>query len=260
MFLAVDIGNTNISLGLFKDDVLISSSSFKYTRKMQVKSYADIFETIFNNKDIKECVIASVVDEITNTVSKSIESVFHIKPLIISYKTAFDLKIKSKHPEKIGMDRLANACAAKKLYPSQAVIVVDMGTATTFDIINKKGEFIGGLIIPGINTQLKSLADNTSKLPNIKIKEADKLNKTINIDTKKAILSGIINGHARAIEGLIEDCSKELKTKPIVIATGGNAKLISKFSKENLFDLINPNLTLEGLLIINNLNKFSVIA
>ena len=255
MFLAVDIGNTNISLGIFKDENLVYSSHFKHTKYMPKQSYIDVFKIILKNKDITECAISSVVDEITNIISESIEYVCNIKPLIINSNTDFGLKIKAKHPEKIGMDRISNACAVKKIHPLKQAIVVDIGTATTFDIINKKGDFVGGLIIPGIGTQLKSLADNTSKLPNIEVKEIDKVTKTINTDTKKAILTGVIKGHAHAIEGLIEDCKKELKTNPIVIATGGNAKLLSKYTKDNLFDEINSNLTLEGLCIINNLNK-----
>ena len=255
MFLAVDIGNTNISLGIFNDDKLISSSYFKYTKHMPKQSFIDVFKNIFKDKNITECAISSVVDEITDTVSESIENVCKIKPFVINSNVEFGLKIKSKHPEKIGMDRISNACAVKKIYPSKSAIVVDIGTATTFDIINKKGDFVGGLIIPGIGTQLKSLADNTSKLPNIEVNEIDTVTKTINTDTKKAILTGVIKGHAHAIEGLIEDCKKELKGKPLIIATGGNAKLVSKYTKENLFDEVNSNLTLKGLCIINKLNK-----
>ena len=255
MFLAIDIGNTNISLGIFKDDVLVNNFSFKYTKHMPKEYYIDIFKVILDEKDITECAISSVVDEITDVISKAVKKIYNITPLIIDSNSEFGLKIKSKHPEKIGLDRISNACAVKKLYSSKPAIVVDIGTATTFDIINKKGDFIGGIIIPGINTQLKSLAQNTSKLPDIDLKEITSIKKTINTDTKKAILTGVIKGHAHAIEGLIEDCKKELKGKPIVVATGGNAKLVSKYAKENLFDEINSNLTLEGLCIIKELNK-----
>jgi len=255
MFLAIDIGNTNISLGIFKDGLLQNKSSFKYAKNMPIDYYIKIFKTLLINKDITNCTISSVVDEITEIVSKSIEKLFNIKPLVISSDTKLNLKIKSKNPEKIGMDRITNACAVKKLYSSTPAIVVDIGTATTFDIINKKGDFIGGLIIPGINTQLKSLSDNTSKLPNIEINDINEVTKTINTDTKKAILSGVIKGHAHAIEGLINDCKKELKVKPFIIATGGNAKLVSKYAKKNLFNEVNPDLTLEGLYVINELNK-----
>ena len=255
MFLAIDIGNTNISFGLFDNNILKNSFNFQYKKHMPKEYYENIFKILLK-QNISECAISSVVDEITNTVSKAVECTFKIKPFIIqSDTTKFNLKIKAEHPEKIGMDRITNACAVKNLYSSKPAIVVDIGTATTFDIINKKGDFIGGLIIPGIGTQLKSLFDNTSKLPNIDAKEIETVSKTINTDTKKAILSGVVKGHAHAIEGLIKDCKKELRGKPIIIATGGNAKLISKYTKENLFDEVNSNLTLEGLCVINNLNK-----
>ena len=256
MLLTIDIGNTSISLGVFKENTLINKSSFSYIKNMPVEYFTKIFKVILKNKDITECAISSVVDELTDIVSKSIEKIYNIKPFVINFDTNFgDMKISSRHPEKIGMDRISNACAVKKLYASKPAIVVDIGTATTFDIINKKGNFIGGIIIPGLNTQLKSLADNTSKLPSIDLNDIKKVTKIINTDTQKAILSGVVKGHAHAIEGLLEDCKKELKCKPIVIATGGNAKLVSKYAKENLFDEINSNLTLEGLCYINELNK-----
>ena len=256
MLLAIDIGNTSISLGIFKENTLIKKLNLNYQKNMPVEYFTEVFKTILKDKDITECAISSVVDEITSIVSKSIEKVFNIKPFIINFNTDFGgMKISSKHPEKIGMDRISNACAIKKLYASKPAIVVDIGTATTFDIINKKGNFIGGIIIPGLNTQLKSLYDNTSKLPKIDLCDIKTVTKTINTDTRKAILSGVVKGHAHAIEGLLEDCKKELKGNPVVIATGGNAKLVSKYAKENLFDEVNLNLTLEGLYYINELNK-----
>ena len=255
MFLAIDIGNTNISLGILKKYTLIKTSKFRCIKNIKKEFFIKDFKNFIQNINITDCAISSVVDEVTNIISESIETVCNIKPLIINNSMNFNLKIKAQHPEKIGTDRITNACAAKKLYSSKPAIVVDIGTATTFDILDKNGDFIGGLIIPGINTQLKSLADNTSKLPDIEIQEINYLTKTINTDTKKAILSGIVKGHAHAIEGLIEDCKKELNGKPIVIATGGNAKLISKYVKKDIFDEINPNLTLEGLYIINEFNK-----
>ena len=256
MLLAIDIGNTSISLGIFKENTLIKKLNLNYQKNMPVEYFTEVFKTILKDKDITECAISSVVDEITSIVSKSIEKVFNIKPFIINFNTDFGgMKISSKHPEKIGMDRISNAYAVKKLYASKPAIVVDIGTATTFDIINKNGNFVGGIIIPGLNTQLKSLYDNTSKLPKIDLSDIKTVTKTINTDTQKAILSGVVKGHAHAIEGLLEDCKKELKGNPVVIATGGNAKLVSKYAKENLFDEVNSNLTLEGLYYINELNK-----
>jgi len=256
MLLAIDIGNTSISLGIFKENTLINKLNFNYQKNMPIEYFIEVFKTILKDKDITECAISSVVDEITSIVSKSIEKVFNIKPFIINFNTDFGgMKISSKHPEKIGMDRISNAYAVKKLYASKPAIVVDIGTATTFDIINKNGNFVGGIIIPGLNTQLKSLYDNTSKLPKIDLSDIKTVTKTINTDTQKAILSGVVKGHAHAIEGLLEDCKKELKGNPVVIATGGNAKLVSKYAKKNLFDEVNSNLTLEGLYYINELNK-----
>ena len=134
---------------------------------------------------------------------------------------------------------------------SKPIIVVDLGTATTFDIVDKNGNFLGGVIMPGIKLQLNALSLNTSKLPKI---EPDKSEIAIGNDTESAILSGVIRGSACAIEGLISQCEKELSEKAIIIATGVYCGLISKYMTRE-FDFVNPYLTLEGLRFLYELNK-----
>ena len=151
-------------------------------------------------------------------------------------------KLKLKNPSEAGADRIANACGAYVLY-SKPAIIVDLGTATTFDIINKDGDFIGGVIMPGLNLQFRSLNNSTSKLPRI---EANTVNKAIGDNTVDAILSGVIRGSACAIEGLISQCEEELGEKAVIIATGGYSGLISQYMNRS-FDFVNPYLTLEGL-------------
>ena len=252
MLLAVDIGNTNITFGFFDGDKLkykFTIATLEYNKELFIKN--------INTKKVQSCIISSVVDDIGEEIENDIQKIFNINPLIMSFKLCFDMNIKAEYPEKIGTDRLINAYIAGKMY-SKPAIVVDMGTATTFDIIDSNGDFIGGVILPGINTQLKSLSINTSKLPALTPEEFDKTSKTISTETSKAILSGVIRGHAHAIEGLIEDCKREMDAAPLVIATGGFAGLVSQVSEYNKFDIINPDLTLYGLqTIFKNVHKIN---
>ena len=158
------------------------------------------------------------------------------------------------HLNEIGADRIANAAGAYVLY-KHPVIVIDFGTATSFDIVNGKGEFIGGVIAPGINLQLKSLNKFTSKLPRI---EAAKSPCAIGNNTVDAILSGVIRGCACMIDGLVEQCEKELGQKAVVVATGGYASCIAEYMKRP-FDYINPTLTLEGLRHLYYINQLAAV-
>lgn len=246
MLLTIDIGNTNITCGIYKNGTLINKYRFCSDIHADKQSYESLFRAEFKEIQISNCIMSSVVDELTPIIREAVEKLFLIKPFIINSNTDLGIKICSKNPEKIGTDRIINVFAAGKIH-SKPAIVIDIGTATTFDIINKDGDFIGGIILSGPETQAKALALNTSKLPQIDIKKAEFLEKTINIETEKAMLTGIVKGHAYAIEGLIEDCIKELGSKPAIIATGGYAQLISKHLKKYKFDSISPNLTLDGL-------------
>lgn len=246
MFLAVDIGNTNITLGLFDGNELKNRVNILSSDN---ENHEKLFAEFFYGEKISACAISSVVDELCEKTENIIKKYLNITPLIINSKLNLGMKIKAEIPEKIGSDRIVNAYIAGKMY-SKPAIVVDFGTATTFDIVDSNGDFIGGIIMPGVETQLKSLKKNTSKLPDLDYNEFDKKSETINTETSKAILSGVIRGHAHAIEGLIEDCAKELKTKPLVIGTGGLVRLISNCIKNPRFDVINPDLTLYGLQMI----------
>ena len=134
---------------------------------------------------------------------------------------------------------------------SKPAIIVDIGTATTFDILDKNGDFLGGVIMPGPNLQFRALNKSTSKLPKI---DANTVDKAIGNNTADAILSGVIRGSACAIEGLIEQCEAELEDRAVIIATGGYSSLISKYMNRQ-FDFVNPYLTLEGLRFLYELNK-----
>ncbi len=240
MLLTADIGNSGITLGFFKEKKLIQT--YKILLKTDEKELKNDIKTDFN---ISNCIISSVVRGYDIKIKKIIDQSFNINSNIITNSDINKIIPNiTKEPDKTGVDRLINVYSAMKQYSSPA-IVIDLGTATTFDILNSKSEFIGGIIMPGISTQLKSLHSETSLLPQI---QPEKINKTIGVDTKSSILSGIIRGQACAISGLIQQCKKEMGENPKVILTGGYSDLISEYLDE--YDILDRNLTLQGLRLL----------
>jgi type III pantothenate kinase len=243
MLLVSDIGNTNITSCIYDNTEVIKKFNMPSDSSLTLFEYKAMLEDNTKNFNIDKCIIGSVSDETLKVFGKSCETVFGAEKMIILNNNSFkDLIIDTKNPDEAGIDRLANVYALKDKY-KQPVIIIDMGTAVTFDILVSGNIFTGGIIMPGINIQLKSLNDYTSKLPIIKIKDIDNV---IGKDTEGNILSGVILGTACAIDGLIEKCEKSLGEKAVIVGCGGHCELISKYMKRK-FDFINQNLTLEGL-------------
>lgn len=242
MLLAIDIGNTNITLGLYDKDSLVETFRLVSDKDLQQYEYEVLIKTLCTNYLIKDCVIGSVVEELSHKIKNACDNIFDFNSFLIDSNFDFGMKINLKNPKEVGADRIANAYFAKNTYPLPA-IVIDIGTATTFDVVSKNGEFLGGVIMPGLNLQFKSLSMNTSKLPKIDVGVSEK---AIGDSTKNALLSGIMRGSACAIEGLIHQCELELGEKATIIATGGQSRLISEYMLRN-FDYIEPSLTLDGL-------------
>lgn len=250
MLLTADIGNTSITLGLFDSDALVEEFRLASDKDLSQEEYEVLLKTLCKPFKIEGCIIASVVDELSKKFKSSVDNVFKIKSIMLTSECKTGVKIAIENPKEAGADRIANACGALMLY-NRPCIVVDFGTATSFDIVNQNGEFIGGIITPGLNLQMKVLNKFTSKLPKIDVAVASK---TIGNSTSEAILSGVIRGSACMIDGLVEQCEKELGAKSTLIATGGYSGLISSYLKRP-FDFINPTLTLEGLRFLYELNK-----
>ena len=242
MLLVVDIGNSNITLGLYDGDELKKTFRFISDITLPETDYEEEFKRTFNDYKIDGCIISSVVEELNKRIINICQKLFGIKPLLLNHETDTGIVIDTENPSSVGADRIANVSIAYKMYKGP-VIVVDIGTATTFDIVSKDGRFFGGVIIPGLRMQLKSLNINTSKLPQVEIKPSEN---AIGTDTESCILSGVIRGSAYAIKGLIEQCEKELGEKATIVATGGYSKLLAEYIP-SVFDHINPNLTLDGL-------------
>ena len=250
MLVAIDIGNTNITIGLFNDKTFIKEFRLASDKDLTQNEYENLFLSLLKDYKISGCVIASVVEELNDKIKNAINNIFNIIPIIVSNKLNLNITINTDKPSEVGADRIANAVAVANMYDT-AVIVIDFGTATTFDIINSKKEFVGGVIAPGINTQIKCLNRATSKLPKIDVSIS---NKAIGRNTTDAILSGVIRGSACMVDGLVKQCENELNEKITLVATGGYSGLIANYLQHK-FDFINPILTLQGLLYIYNLNN-----
>ncbi len=254
MLIAIDIGNTNITLGVFNNNELVHVWRLSTVLSRTEDEYGVFLKNLLRENnletEVKNAVISSVVVQLTERIEKAIKKYLNIDSLIITHKINTNIKIKTDTPSQVGADRIANACAAAKLY-SVPAIVVDFGTATSFDIVNEKKEFMGGIITAGMKIQAEALSAKTSKLPNLFI-EAPKT--AIGRNTVDAMLSGIVRGHAAMIDGLIFECERELGQKAIIIATGGYSNVISEFLRRK-FDYINPDLTLIGEKILFDLNR-----
>ena len=253
MLLTVDIGNTSIALGLFDEEALVEEFRLASDKDLSLEEYEILLKSLFKDFNVDDCIISSVVEELTTKFKTAVDNVFKTDALILTCKIHTGVKIKLDNPEEAGADRIANAAGAYVLY-KHPVIVIDFGTATSFDIVNADGDFVGGVIAPGINLQMKVLNKFTSKLPRTDVAISAK---AIGSNTTDAILSGVIRGAASMIDGLVEQCEEELGEKAVVVATGGYSGLIAKHMKRP-FDFINPTLTLEGLRHLYCINRGSL--
>lgn len=234
--LAVDVGNTNITFGLFDGRRLVRTWRCETG---EIARWPDS-EMVRWPEGI---IVSSVVPEIDGRIEKTLKKKFGVEPIFVTHKNA-GIKIGYPRPREIGADRLVDAVAAWKKYRT-ACIVVDFGTATTLEYIDKKGVYWGGPIAPGLETASKILYEAASKLPLVKIIKTEKM---IPSTTIGAIQSGLYHGYIGMIEHLIKKTVKEVSGRPKIIATGGLAPLIAKGT--GMFDEVDLHLTLKGLRII----------
>lgn len=255
MNLVIDIGNSQIFGGIFDNDRLITT--FRKTSKVDFSSdefgiflKSIIRENIKGNIKILNASITSVVPRLNYTIKNALIKYFNINPLFVSSGIKTGINIKYKNPNEVGSDRITNCVGTIKLYGKGNYIIIDMGTATTFDILTDKNEYLGGLIIPGLKIQSEGLALNTAKLPSIEIRQT-----TLEIDsTIKAIQSGIYLLNYYGIYGITERIKKEIfrNAKVRVVGTGGFSRL---YETENIFDISNYDLILYGLNEIIKINQ-----
>ncbi len=250
MLLAIDIGNTNITFGLFQDDILVNQYRLVSNLQKNHESYAlDIVELLLNSNvdclKISDIIIASVVPNLTKIIKLALKKFYSNKILVIGEDDfEVNIEIALKNKKEVGIDRLVNAlCAYKKF--GDDLIVIDFGTATTFDIVGNGGQYLGGVIAPGVNLSIKALHDMTAQLPNIEVQYQKNV---IGKSTKEAMNSGIYFGYISLVEGLIEKIKREYKKSMKVVVTGGLSGLFKDAIKE--MDFVEENLTLEGLKMI----------
>lgn len=254
MILAIDIGNTNIVIGCCDDEKIYFierlSTNIPKTELEYAISFKNVLEIYgIDPAQIEGGIISSVVPPITNIVRSSAEKVLGKPVKIVGPGAKTGLNILMDNPAQVGSDRIVNAVAAINEYPVPLVII-DMGTATTFCVVDDKKNYIGGMILPGVRISLDALTSRTSQLSRISI-EAPK--KTIGKNTIDCMKSGIIHGNAACIDGMVQRIEKELGQKATVLATGGLAKKIVPYCEQDI--VIDDELLLKGLRLIYNKNK-----
>ncbi len=250
MLLVIDVGNTNITLGLFKDESLLGN--FRMTTKTPRTSdeYGIFICDLLNTKgikpsDIKAVIISSVVPNVMHSLSNAIKKYINLIPIIVGTGTKTGIKIVTGNTKEIGADRIVDAVAAFELYGGP-LIVIDFGTATTYDLILEDGSFAAGITSPGIRICANALWKDTAKLPEIEIK---KPNSILAKDTVTSMQAGLVYGYIGQTEYIIKKVKEESGIDNLkVIATGGLGKIIVDATKE--IQIYDPNLTLHGLRLI----------
>ena len=254
MLLAVDIGNTNVTLGIFEGENMRATWRMATDINQMGDEYAASLLTLLahngiKTSEIKEAAMCSVVPPLVGTFEDLLRRYFKTQAVVVRPGVKTGVRIVYPNPREVGADRIVNCAAAHHLYRGP-VIVVDMGTGTTFDIVSKEGEFIGGVIAPGIAIAAQALYTRTAALPRVELVAPEK---AIGTTTVTAMQSGIVFGYIGLVEGLLRRVQEELPEKALVVATGGYAGLIAEGTK--MIDEVNPDITLVGLRLIYQMNK-----
>jgi type III pantothenate kinase len=254
MLLAIDIGNTNIKLGIFDGDRLKATWNLATGIHRTSDEYGGVVLNLMERKrflpsKITGVVLCGVVPPLLYTFEELCRKYLNTKPLVVEAGIKTGMRIRLDNPREVGPDRVVNAVAAQNLY-GKPVIIIDLGTATTFDVVSKEGDYLGGAIAPGIVIATEALFTRTAALPRIELIHPKQV---IGRNTISAMQSGIIFGYIELIEGMIRRIQRELGSKANVVATGGQAY---PFAEEiAAIDIINPDLTLIGLRLIYEMNK-----
>lgn len=255
MIICMDVGNTNIKYAIFDGDKLVMSFRVATEHKKTSDEYGGQLISILGNNeistgDIKGGIISSVVPQLDYTLERMCNTYLKIKPMMLAPGLKTGLNLRVDNAKEVGADRVVNNVAAVRKY-GFPLIIVDFGTATTFNVIDVKGEFIGGVIAPGIKGSLDSLVNGTAKLPRVEIERPSSV---IGKNTVTNMQSGIVFGFAGLVEYIVKKIKRELKYESVkTVATGGFSEVIAK--EINCIDFVDKLLTLEGLKYLYELNK-----
>lgn len=257
MILVIDVGNTNTTLGVFEGEVLkshwrITTEKNRTTDELGI-TVINLFQIAkYRLEDVEGIIISCVVPPVMHTLANMCRRYFEIEPIIVGPGIKTGLNLKVDNPREVGADRIVNAVAARTEY-GNPVIIVDFGTATTFCYVDEEGVYLGGAIAPGIIISTEALYTRAAKLPRVEIQAKQNV---VGKTTVSSMQAGIYYGFIGQFEGIIKAMKLELKSDPIVVATGGLARLISADSEQ--VDIIDPFLTLKGLALLYKQNKGEV--
>jgi len=252
MILTVDIGNTNIVVGVFDNSQLLSRYRLSSDTQRTSDEYAVLLAALLSKQcplsAVDALVIGSVVPVLSDTLDSALQQLFHRKPFHVTHATPMAVKNCYAKPNEVGVDRLANAVGGTMIYGAP-LIIVDIGTAVTLDVVSKDSEYLGGAILPGIEISAEALARKTARLPRVAPHEP---HQAIGRTTVESIRSGLLNGMVGAIDRLLEDMWKELGYTTPTVATGGLAQVL--IGRSRYVNAIHEDLTLQGLLEIYRFN------
>ena len=254
MLLAVDIGNTNIVFGIIDEKGIHHSWRIGTDKAKTQDEYGVLLRNLFeyqkvNITNLGGSVISCVVPALQDTLVGCVKDYFSIEPIVVGPGVKTGMQILYKNPQEVGADRIVNAIGAYEEYKT-SLVIVDFGTATTFDCVSKKGEYLGGVIAPGITISSEALFGSASKLPKVEIKKPENV---IGKTTIQSIQSGLVYGYAGLVDGIVNRIVKKLGAGTKVLATGGLAGLIAKESET--IEFIDEHLALKGLWIIHERNR-----
>lgn len=254
MLLCVDIGNTNITMGLYRGEELVAHWRVSTDHQKMPDEYGILLLSLMARQglqpsDIRGIAVASVVPPVTDLFLETLDAYLGIEPLVVGAGVKTGVAVRYDNPYEVGADRVVNAAAAYRLYGGPAC-VVDFGTGTTFDALSATGDYLGGAIAPGVRVAAEALFQRTAKLPRI---DLTRPRRAIGTNTADSMRSGILFGYVGLVEGMVERFRRELGPSMRVIGTGGLAKAIAQ--ETDVIEVVDPWLTLRGLQIIFELNR-----